>query len=112
MIGTLVSLREWVRDQIAEIRHLAPVTVVAPSRQIACQWELDDHDAHCDAGAVWRVVVHDCLGQRRCWTLCATHHDMLMNRWHRWLGKCPVVCSRCGERMARMQDAFPAVGRL
>lgn len=112
MIGTLVSLRDWLRDQVREIRYAAPTAVMAQRQKIACQWELDDHDAHCNAGAEWRVVVHDCLGQRRTWTLCADHHDQLMDRWHRWLGRCPIVCSRCGERIARMQDVFPVVGRL
>lgn len=112
MIDTIASVVEWVRDQVREIRHVAPTSVLKPADRITCQWELDDHDAHCRSAAVWRLVVHDCLGERRVWTLCEWHHDCLMERWHVWLGLGCGSCSRCGVKFLRMADVFPMVGRL
>lgn len=103
MIGSLVSLRDWVRDQVSEVRLLATVAVpAAPPRHAPtvkrrrCE-ETEEHCSHPAAVAMRLAHVPDADScHPRVWRLCDRHADMTRRDAAGWAAR-GMVCRRCGS---------------
>ncbi|GAA2071889.1 hypothetical protein [Williamsia deligens] len=128
MTGTLASLRDWIRDQVHEIRHLAPHAVLAPAKctpvghvldadlpdpeAIApCEWTIAGERV-CDDPADWAIRLH--VHVPFVWLLCDHHLEYLKQLWLDDFAKWPdpLRCAICGHEFRMLKDAIVSEARL
>lgn len=133
MSGTLRSLRDWLTDQLAEVRHAAPLAVLAPAKptpvavpdlddmpstdtEPCCERGLLSGGQHeCDSPAEWVIQIRHLRHAPHCTAtaalVCGTCHDLIVAAADD-LARKNAVCQKCSARVRCLRDTIAGEVRL